>query len=74
MRPRHYREVLGALMRLGCQVMRENDPEVVAVMRGFPVLVYIPRDPELAVDAQRRILEQLGYDVEEYLAAFEALH
>lgn len=72
MRARPYQEFVAALVRLGCKSLGE-DEELVTVCR-FPVLVYVPKDPDLAVTAQRRILQQLGFDDADLLRAVRQLH
>ena len=62
-----------ALGQLGVKQMSE-DVEAVHLMRGFPVIVLVPKDPQMGLMQQQELPHQLGYTDEEFLSALARLH
>jgi hypothetical protein len=63
---RAYEQVLGALLRLGCEIAREDEWFVV-VVRGAAILQAIPKVGPVPVAIQRRILRVFSFTEKEYL-------
>ena len=68
MRDRAYEQILGALLRLGCQVGYESE-WFVTVVRGAVIMTDLPKTPLVPVDIQRRVLRVLGFTEGEFVAA-----
>jgi hypothetical protein len=67
-RDRAYEQILGGLLRLGCEIGHESQ-WYVTVVRGAVVMTDLPKTPLVPVDIQRRVLRVLGLTEREFLAA-----
>lgn len=68
--PRAWEQVIGALLRLGCQVLHEDEWHV-HVIRGAMVIQPVPKCL-VSPDIQRRILSRLGIAELDYFAKLHA--
>jgi hypothetical protein len=68
-RPRPHTLIIGALLKLGCVVVRdEANEEEVTVCRGAVKLFHIPRG-EVSVFVQRILLRKFSFSEEEFTRA-----
>ena len=69
MRICHYTEVLGALVRLGCEELLEDDDHL--WVHRWDIIQPIPKDERVPIWVQWKILTALGFDEEQYIVAQE---
>lgn len=68
MRPRPYTEILLALRKLQCEVIHEDDQELM-LAKGNMYLKALPKAERVAVEIQRRILRTFYISESDFLDA-----
>lgn len=66
---RPHTQIIGALVKLGCDIVRDLDgEEEITVCRGAVILFHIPRG-DVSVFVQRVLLKKFNFTEDEFLSA-----